>query len=90
MFRRLTPEAQARRPVPGTIGVGPFDSVEDFTYYDRCITRGMAGSWLPVVYGNGKRIMQTPDAVVIATRWCTTRASSPSTAGRTSAAASAS
>jgi hypothetical protein len=62
----LTPEAQARRPVPGTNGFGPFDSVEDFNYYDRCITRGLAGSWLPVVYGNGARIMQTPDSIIIA------------------------
>ena len=62
----LTPEAQARRPVPGTNGVGPFNGVEDFNNYDRCITRGLAGSWLPVVYGNGARIMQTPDAVIIA------------------------
>jgi len=61
----LTPEALARPAVPGTNGVGPFDSVEDFNNYDRCITRGLAGSWLPVVYGNGARIMQTPDAVVI-------------------------
>ena len=61
----LTPEAQARRAVPGTNGFGPFDTVEDFNNYDRCITRGLAGSWLPVVYGNGARIMQTPDAVVI-------------------------
>ena len=62
----LTPEARARRAVPGTNGVGPFDTVEDFNNYDRCITRGLAGSWLPVVYGNGARILQTPDAVVIA------------------------
>ena len=62
----LTPEARARRAVPGTNGVGPFDSVEDFNNYDRCITRGLAGSWLPVVYGNGARIIQTPDSVIIA------------------------
>ena len=62
----LTPEARARRAVPGTNGVGPFDTVEDFNNYDRCITRGLAGSWLPVVYGNGARIVQTPDAVIIA------------------------
>jgi len=62
----LTPEARARRPVPGTNGVGPFNTVEDFNNYDRCITRGLAGSWLPVVYGNGARIMQTPDSVIIA------------------------
>jgi hypothetical protein len=62
----LTAEARARRMVPGTNGVGPFDSVEDFNQYDRCITRGLAGSWLPVVYGNGARILQTPDSVIIA------------------------
>jgi len=62
----LTPEARARRPVPGTNGVGPFNTFADFNNYDRCITRGLAGSWLPVVYGNGARIVQTPDAVVIA------------------------
>jgi hypothetical protein len=61
----LTPEARARRAVPGTNGVGPFNSAEDFNNYDRCITRGLAGSWLPVVYGNGARIVQTPDSVVI-------------------------
>ncbi len=62
----LTQEARARRLVPGTNGVGPFNTVEDFNNYDRCITRGVAGSWLPVVYGNGARIIQTPDAVIIA------------------------
>jgi len=61
----LTPEARARRPIPGTNGVGPFNSVNDFNNYDRCITRGLAGSWLPVVYGNGARIVQTPDSVII-------------------------
>ena len=33
--------------------------------YDRCITRGIVGSVLPVVYGNGNRIMQAPGQVVI-------------------------
>ena len=50
----------------GTFAPGPFDSVrDDFTLYDRCITRGVIGSILPVLYGNGLRIMQTPDEVVI-------------------------
>ena len=61
----LTPEARARRPVPGTNGVGPFNTLADFNNYDRCITRGLAGSWLPVVYGNGARIVQTPDTIAI-------------------------
>ena len=61
----LTAEAQARRAVRGTNGVGPFNTLADFNNYDRCITRGLAGSWLPVVYGNGARIVQTPDSVII-------------------------
>ena len=40
--------------------------MQDFSLYDRCITRGMVGSWMPAVYGNGARIIQTPDSVVIA------------------------
>ena len=55
-----TPEGE-KRPMPrGTFGNGPFDSTNDFTLYDRCITRGIVGSILPVVYGNGNRILQTP------------------------------
>ena len=38
---------------------------EDFTLYDRCITRGVLGSLLPVIYGNGVRITQNPDSVAI-------------------------
>lgn len=49
----------------GTFGSGPFDSFEDFTLYDRCITRGVIGSVLPVIYGNGMRIVQTPNEVAI-------------------------
>jgi hypothetical protein len=49
----------------GTFGTGPFDSFEDFTLYDRCITRGVLGSTLPVIYGNGLRITQNPTAVAI-------------------------
>ena len=45
--------------------MGPFNTIDDFSIWDRCITRGLAGSWLPVVYGNGTRIMQTPDSVII-------------------------
>jgi len=49
----------------GTFGPGPFDGFDDFTLYDRCITRGILGSKFPVVYGNGLRIVQTPDSVAI-------------------------
>jgi hypothetical protein len=63
----VTPQAEARRASRdrGTFGNGPFESTKDFTNYDRCITRGIVGSVLPVVYGNGNRILQTPDEVVI-------------------------
>jgi hypothetical protein len=61
----ITPEARARPAVRGTSGVGPFNTIDDFSLWDRCITRGLTGSWLPVVYGNGTRIIQTPDAVTI-------------------------
>ncbi len=63
----VTPWADARRASrdQGTFGAGPFDKAEDFPMYDRCITRGIVGSVLPVVYGNGNRIMQAPGMVVI-------------------------
>ncbi|HVZ22420.1 MAG TPA: hypothetical protein VG871_15210 [Vicinamibacterales bacterium] len=63
----VTPWAESRRATRdrGTFGFGPFNSPEDFTMYDRCITRGIVGSVLPVVYGNGNRIMQAPGEVII-------------------------
>jgi hypothetical protein len=63
----FTPAAEKRRAPRdrGTFGDGPFDTPEDFTMYDRCITRGIVGSVLRVVYGNGNRIVQAPGMVVI-------------------------
>ena len=63
----MTPEAEKRRAPRdrGTFGDGPFDTPEDFTLYDRCITRGIVGSVLRVVYGNGNRIVQAPGMVAI-------------------------
>jgi hypothetical protein len=63
----LTADAQ-KRAAPrdrGSFGEGPFYGPEDFTLYDRCITRGVVGSILPVVYGNGNRILQTPGQIAI-------------------------
>ena len=60
-----TPAARARPRQGGSFGVGPWEKIQDFSLYDRCITRGAIGSFMPAVYGNGARIMQTPDAVVI-------------------------
>jgi len=57
------PEARMRRtsafepPQPETW--------EDFTYYIRCISRGVTGSIFPVIYGNGQQIVQGPGFVTI-------------------------
>ena len=63
----FTPEAQKRRAPrdQGTFGNGPFEWTTDFTLYDRCITRGVVGSVLRVIYGNGNRIVQAPGVVAI-------------------------
>jgi hypothetical protein len=63
----FTPWAESRRATRdrGSFGEGPFDSPVDFTLYDRCITRGVVGSILPVVYGNGNRWSQSPGYVTI-------------------------
>jgi hypothetical protein len=57
---------QQQRQMPrGTYGPGPLNSWEDFSLYERCITRGLAGSILRVIYGNGNRIVQAPGVVVL-------------------------
>ena len=38
---------------------------EDFTPYDRCITRGVLGSAFPNIYGTGMEILQTPGYVIL-------------------------
>jgi hypothetical protein len=54
----------AQRGMPrGTYGPGPLNSWEDFSLYERCITRGIGGSVLNVIYGNGNRIVQGPGVV---------------------------
>jgi hypothetical protein len=63
----VTPAAAARRKAManvGTFGQGPFNTFTDFSLYDRCITRGVGGIF-PVLYGNGIRIAQTPNEVII-------------------------
>src|SRR5262245_58121121 len=59
--RRIAQRAAARR----ANGRGPADSFEDRSLYDRCITRGMPGSMMPVIYGNSYQILQTPGYVAI-------------------------
>jgi hypothetical protein len=63
----VTPAAAARRKAEagiGTFGSRPLNTFEDFTLYDRCITRGVGGI-TPVLYGNGLLIAQTPNEVII-------------------------
>jgi hypothetical protein len=62
----LLPEAKLR-PVPEGAGnnAPKADSWEDFTYYIRCITRGVPGSIFPVIYGNGQQIVQAKGFVTI-------------------------
>jgi hypothetical protein len=44
---------------------GPADSYTDRSLYDRCISRGVTGSMLPVIYNNGNEIVQAPGVVAI-------------------------
>ncbi len=43
----------------------PYDWVDDFDVWDRCITRGFPASMFPFRYNNGLRIFQAPGYVVI-------------------------
>lgn len=54
-----------RWPVTGSEAGGPFNDVEDFSLYDRCITRGLPGSMVPHVQGNSYQIVQAPGIVAI-------------------------
>ena len=63
----LTEDAQKRPPVRGgsSFGNGPFNSTDDFSLYDRCITRGIPGSMMPAIYGNAYQIVQGPGYAAI-------------------------
>ncbi len=61
----LTPYGESR-PRLGEFEPESPDSYRSFTLYIRCITRGVPGSILPVIYGNGTRIVQAPGYVAIA------------------------
>jgi hypothetical protein len=66
----LTPEAEKyRKEARGGKGLpgewrGAADSYDDLNIYYRCITRGLLGSLIPVVYNNGNQIIQSPGYVV--------------------------
>ena len=63
----FTPQAQQRQADLRAFRQtrGPADSYTDRSNYDRCITRGLAGSILPVIYNNGTQIFQSPGYVAI-------------------------
>ena len=61
----MTPEGKAiQAQTPAQWG-GKANSWEDVNLYYRCITRGVTGSIIPVVYNNGNQILQAPGYVVI-------------------------
>ena len=64
----LTAAAQQRRII-GTVNrerLGmPFDTWEDLSAWDRCITRGIPGSMFPTFYNNNYQILQVPGYVAI-------------------------
>jgi len=67
----MTPEGERRTAaVPKTWyydndGGGPFSAPTDLSAYDRCITRGVIGSMLPVGYNAGNEIVQAPGYVAL-------------------------
>jgi hypothetical protein len=66
----LTADGRQRQFVANQMRQGagtarPAESWENYSYYIRCITRGLAGSVLPVIYGNGTEIVQGPGYVAI-------------------------
>ncbi len=54
-----------RRGGIGSFGTGPFDGLDDFTLWDRCITRGLPGAMMPYIHGNSYQIVQAPGLVAI-------------------------
>ena len=63
----LTAKALAQQKAQagvGTFGTRPLNGFDDFSLYDRCITRGIS-SITPVLYGNGVHFSQSPNEVVV-------------------------
>jgi hypothetical protein len=63
----MTPEGQARQKLAKTTYIQRtgFSASDDLGPYDRCISRGVVGSMMPVVYNNGNQIVQAPGYVVL-------------------------
>jgi len=67
----MTPEGERRTAaIPleryyDNDGRGTFNGPEDLSVYDRCITRGVVGSMMPVGYNAGNQIVQAPGYVAL-------------------------
>lgn len=63
----LTPAGKERQgSLPrGTMGFEPLNGPGDFSMWERCISRGVLGSTLPVLYNSGIDITQGPGYVAI-------------------------
>ena len=61
----MTPEGTARQKNAGGTYARQtgFKSADELGPYDRCISRGVVGSMMPVVYNNGNQIVQAPGYV---------------------------
>jgi hypothetical protein len=61
----MTPEGAARQKSAGGTYAKQtgFASASELGPYDRCISRGVVGSMMPVVYNNGNEIIQSPGFV---------------------------
>jgi hypothetical protein len=58
----MTPDGAARQKTAGGTYAKQtgFKSADELGPYDRCISRGVVGSMMPVVYNNGNEIIQSP------------------------------
>jgi hypothetical protein len=61
----MTPEGAARQKTAGGTYAKQtgFANASELGPYDRCISRGVVGSMMPVVYNNGNEIIQAPGFV---------------------------
>lgn len=62
----VTPQGRARaQRVRSSFLGGPFNAPEDLGLLERCISRGIPGSMIPVMYGNTYQFVQAPGVVLI-------------------------
>jgi hypothetical protein len=55
----------ARERTHSSFDESGFNSIEDFTLWERCITRGVPGAMMPHILGNSYEIVQAPGLVTI-------------------------